>query len=197
MEKCNIVLVDMDGVLVDFDGEVLRRMKTEFPYIKQLEEREKFYVSDDYPEHSELVRYISDQPGFFEALPLLDNAIEGWQRMVDLGYDPRICSSPMRSNPYCTSEKLVSIRKHLVPIFGELALVNAIISREKAEHNGIALIDDKPEIVNIEKASFTHIVFDQPYNRHVTNPRIKGWLDDNLERHLEQASRDYHNKITN
>jgi len=196
MEKCNIVLVDMDGVLVDFDGEVLRRMEKEFPHIKLLPERQKFYVSDDYPEYSELVRYISDQPGFFESLPLLDNAVEGWQRMIELGYDPRICSSPMLSNPYSKSEKHISIQKHLVPIFGELALANAIISREKAEHNGIALIDDKPEIKNADKATWTHILYDQPYNRNIDKPRIKGWKDDNLARHLEEASRIYHSKIS-
>ena len=192
MEKCKIVLTDMDGVLADFDGEVLKRLKEQYPHIPILGERRNFYVSDDYPEHTTILRQISDEPGFFESLPFIENAVEGWEKLIKLGYDPVICSSPMLSNPYSGPEKLIWLRERFVPIFGRQAVERAIITREKYLFNGIAIIDDKPEMTKVEQTKWTHIIFDQPYNRDKPGLRLKGWLDSNLPEILEEASNNYH-----
>ena len=183
------VLVDMDGVIADFDKEVELRLKNRYPEIQITETRKKFYISDDYPEHSLLIRSISDEQGFFETLPLVDNALEGWQRIIDLGYHPVICSSPLGTNPYSKAEKLNWLRQHFSPIFGQWVVNQAIITPDKHLFGGIALIDDRPVLKNSDIATWKHILFDQEYNKDVTNKaRLYGWLDDALPELLEVAS---------
>jgi 5'-nucleotidase len=181
------VLIDMDGPLAGFDAEILSRLKTQYPKIPLLTTRNNSYISDDYPEHSLLVRSISDEKGFFESLPLIDNALEGWQKVIDLGYHPRICSSPLGSNPFSTAEKLEWIRKNLVPVFGQYVLDEAIITTDKYKSVGIVLIDDSPELKNYKQAVWQHIVFDEPYNQDSKQPRLYGWLDKNLPNLLNNS----------
>ncbi len=180
MSESLTILIDMDGVLADFDREVLNRIREQYPYIPILSERSNFYISEDYPEHKELVKEVSDQPGFFNSLPLVDFALEGWQRIIDLGYNPRICSSPISSNPNSEQEKLSWIERHFVPVFGGYVVEQAIITKDKHLHEGRALIDDRPEVRNSNEANWEHIVFDQPYNKHINGPRLINWQDNNL-----------------
>jgi hypothetical protein len=53
------------------------------------------------------------------------------------------------------------------------------------------LIDDRPEVdTNNGQATWRHIVFDQPYNKHSPAAlRIRGWDDPHLEDILEAARR--------
>ena len=189
-----VVLVDMDGVLAEFDDEVVSRIRDRHPHVAILEERSHFYLYEDYNEHARLVEELSDEEGFFEALPLGLQAIAGWQRLVDLGYHPRICSAPKISNPHSEREKLTWLRKYFVPVFGEYVADEAIITRKKHEYDGIALIDDRPEIRHSDKAKWQHILFTRPYNKNVKGPRIDGWQDENLPELLRQAVINY-NKV--
>ena len=185
MAESLTVLIDMDGVLANFDSEVLNRIQKQYPHIPILSARSNFYIADDYPEHKELVREISDQPGFFESLPLVDSALEGWQRIIDLGYNPRICSSPISSNPNSEREKRLWIEHHFVPFFGSYVVEQAIITKNKHLYEGRALIDDRPEVRDSDKASWKHIVFDQLYNKHIERPRLYGWRDNKLPELLD------------
>lgn len=181
------VLVDMDGVLADFDKELLDRIAVRHPQIALLHQRNNFYVAEDYPEHFELVRAMSDEKGFFAALPVAEGAIHGWEQIVEHGYAPRICSAPITTNPHTKTEKLAWLEEHFVPVFGGKIIDQAIISTDKEEHDGIALIEDRPQVKNAELASWQHIVFDKSYNRHVVQPRLYGWNDANLLTLLKAA----------
>jgi 5'-nucleotidase len=186
------VLVDMDGVLADFDGQVINVLRNEYPDIPIKDVRTHFYISDDYPEHALLIREISDRQGFFESLPLLEEALEGWQRIINLGYHPRVCSAPMISNPYSNVEKISWLEEYFVPVFGKYVVDEAIINSEKYLYDGIAIIDDRPKLKGSEEASWMHILYDQPYNRAISeHSRIVGLLDNNLPRLLEIAKKRY------
>lgn len=150
-----------------------------------------FYIADDYGEHAQLLRDIADQAGFFESLPLGIDALTGWQRLIDLGYHPQICSSPKLTNPYSEQEKLRWLRRHFVPHFGDWVADEAIITRDKHLFDGIALIDDRPEVRNSTEAAWQHIIFDKPYNQRSAAPRLRGWLDDQLPSLLESATDEY------
>ena len=171
-----VILIDMDGVLADFDAEIIRRVKDRHPYITLLDTRDNFYFSEDYPEYKTIIRGIANEPGFFDSLPLIDDAITGWQRIIDLGYHPRICSSPIRSNPHSEAEKRAWLKRH----FNSQVAEEAIITSDKYLFEGMALIDDRPELRNASEASWQHIIFDQPYNHDIDKPRIYGWLDEEL-----------------
>jgi 5'-nucleotidase len=189
MAKCigdHVVLVDMDGVLADFDAAVLHGI----PVIERVA-RTHFYIAEDYPQHVAHVEQITSHPEFFRDLPLVDNALQGWQRLIDAGYRPRICSAPLSSNQESVQNKLAWLRRHFVPRFGESVVSEAIIDKTKSRHDGVALIDDRPDVdTNNGQATWRHIVFDQLYNKHSRAAlRIRGWDDPHLEDILEAARR--------
>jgi 5'-nucleotidase len=181
----DVVLVDMDGVLADFDAAVLDQLP---PAIARVA-RTNFYIAEDYPRHVAHVEYITSHPDFFLNLPLVDNALQGWQRLIDAGYQPRVCSAPLSRNELSVQNKLEWLRRHFVPRFGEPVVSDAIIDKEKYRYHGLALIDDRPEVnTNNGQATWRHIVFDRPYNKHSSAAlRIRGWNDPHLEETLRAA----------
>jgi 5'-nucleotidase len=183
----NVVLVDMDGVLADFDGAVLNQLP---PQIERVA-RTHFYISKDYPTHAQHVRDIISRPDFFLDLPLVDNALEGWQRLIDAGYRPQICSAPLSRNSHSVRNKLAWLDRHFVPHFGDVVVRDAIIDKRKHRYDGLALIDDRPDVDSNEgQARWLHVVFDRPYNQDSTAAlRIRGWDDPDLEDTLEAARR--------
>lgn len=176
------VLVDMDGVKAKFDTHVINQLLKRYPDLPLLPQRENFYVGDDYPGLSDDVREIIMQPGFFRSLPVMEGAVEGIQTIIDAGYTPRICSSPIRNHPTCKAEKLAWLDDFFVPHFGAWVVETAIITRSKEEHDGIALIDDRPDVLALQHfAPWRHIMFDHPFNRrYATDFRLYGWDDSNL-----------------
>lgn len=181
------VLVDMDGVLADFDGFIFDRLPSGI--IKVV--RKDFYITGDYPEHHDLIYEIAGHETFFHDLPVMENALEGWQRLVDLGYDPRICSAPMAHNKQSVEGKREWLRRHLAPVFGKQVVERAYIDTAKYKYEGLVLIDDRPVIdTNEGQATWQHVVFDHEYNQESNAElRLHGWLDPNLEETLEEAKR--------
>lgn len=180
-----IVLVDMDGVLADFDTAFHETVREEYPHVLMIDplpEPPSFYASQAYPgEYQSALRSISNAEGFFARLPVIPGALEGWQRIIDEGFQPQICSSPIRSNPYSKAEKLGWLEEHMAPVFGSWVVETAIITNEKFRYDGVALIDDRPDMPNAAIAPWQHVLFDQPCNRYVeTDMRLLGWSDPNL-----------------
>lgn len=186
MTKRPIVLVDMDGVLADFDGAINVFLKENYPDIPVVPHK-SFYFHEDYPDsaHQAIITQFQASQYFFLNLPVLPGAIEGWQRIIDLGYEPRICSSPLSRNEWCGAEKLDWVEQHL----GSYARETAIITSDKDLAEGIALIDDRPIIKNADQATWKHVVFHQPYNEHIDTPlRLRDWYDENLAGILERTA---------
>lgn len=182
-----IVLVDMDNVLADFDSELIKRLLKRYPNAELSKKRQHFYLEHDYPEYANCVPDIYREPGFFRSLPLARHAIVGWQRLLDLGYQPQICTAAEEDSFDIITEKADWLLEHFVPKFGRYVLDTMIASRDKYLHSGIALIDDNPNIHNTELASWQHIIFDHPYNEGLAGPRLHGWNDDNLPNLLNDA----------
>lgn len=183
------VLVDMDGVLCDFDAAVLGGLAPDVARVARV----NFYIAHDYPEHTAAVAAVYNNPDFFFDLPPVQGAIEGWAHLLELGYEPRICSAPLTKNPKSVEGKVAWLRKYLVPRYGEDVIANAIFDKEKHRYPGVALIDDRPNVQS-SGAEWTHVVFDQPYNRELSAdiPRLHGWGDPELPDLLSavtQASR--------
>lgn len=185
IDPSQIVLVDMDGVIAGFDEATAMYLATYHPHIPLSNDRETFHYRDFYddPAHVQTITDHQTSENFFRDLPPIEDALYGWQRIIDLGYHPRICSSPLRANPRCVDEKRQWIRTHL----GAAAERDAIIDKKKEEYPGIALIDDRPGIVTAG-ATWQQIVFDQPYNQHIlTDLRLYGWRDPTLPALLDRC----------
>ena len=183
-----VVLVDMDGVLADFDRYVIDTLLPECPELQGAETRDDFYLLKAFPSCADRIRELTSRRGFFASLPVVADAREGWTRIQRAGFTPRVCSRPLSRNLFSTQEKLSWLATHL----GEEASENAIVSDDKYRYDGVALIDDAPVIPESGQARWQHIVFDRPYNRYVTDaPRLRGWNDPQLEEILRGARARY------
>ncbi len=183
----NVALVDMDGVLADFDGYILSKLPSGLTKVV----RKSFYLNKDYPEHNDLIWDIAGDDRFFYELPVVDNALRGWERLMEEGYDPRICSAPLAHNNKSKEGKLYWLGEHIVPRFGKQVVERAIIDRNKFDHDGLVLIDDRPVIdTNQGQATWQHVVFDHEYNQDSNAAfRLHGWLDSALGGILKDARR--------
>lgn len=175
MTKDRTILVDMDGVLADFDGAVLAQLPDSIARVG----RTNFYIAQDYPAHKADVAAIYSHPEFFYGLDLVPNAVLGWQRLLEYGYTPRICSAPLTLNERSVDGKLAWLEQHFVPHVGFGIVDTAIFDKNKHAHPGLALIDDRPDLgTNGGMATWRHVVFDQPYNRGSKQLlRLRGWAD--------------------
>ncbi len=174
----------MDGVLANFDASAIKAVPEEH----RLSSHEKFYLADNYPQYNKEIRRLTAQPDFFENLELIDGALEGWQRIIDAGFDPQICSAPLTSNPSAVEGKIKFLDKYFVPEFGEQVVETAIIDKKKYNYPGLALIDDRPQIeTNSGKAEWEHILFDRGLSELSTAAfRLMSWHDQNLEAILNE-----------
>ncbi|XP_056389756.1 5'(3')-deoxyribonucleotidase, mitochondrial [Hyla sarda] len=180
------VLVDMDGVLADFEGGFLKKYRAQYPkepYI-DLEDRRGFWVSEQYeklmPGLSEKAISIWEAKNFFLDLDPIDGAVEALKEMSSLpNTDVFICTSPIKRYQFCPYEKYAWVEKH----FGHEFLEQIILTRDKTVVSADLLIDDRPDITGAESdPSWEHILFTACHNRHllVTPPsrRLESWRDD-------------------
>ncbi|XP_075035297.1 5'(3')-deoxyribonucleotidase, mitochondrial [Mixophyes fleayi] len=180
------VLVDMDGVLADFEGGFLKKYRARYPkepYI-ELEDRRGFWVSEQYdrlkPGLCEKAISIWESGNFFLDLDPIDGAVEAVKEMSNSpNIDVFICTSPIKRYQYCPYEKYAWVEKH----FGHEFLEQIILTRDKTVVSADLLIDDRPDITGAEpNPSWEHILFTACHNCHlsVTPPsrRLQSWNDD-------------------
>ncbi|XP_019512301.1 PREDICTED: 5'(3')-deoxyribonucleotidase, mitochondrial isoform X2 [Hipposideros armiger] len=180
------VLVDMDGVLADFEGGFLKKFRARFPdqpFIA-LEDRRGFWLSEQYgrlqPGLSEKAISIWESENFFFDLEPLPGAVEAVKQMANLeNTDVFICTSPIKMYKYCPYEKYAWVEKHFGPDF----LEQVVLTRDKTVVSADLLIDDRPDITGAEpKPSWEHVLFTACHNRHVQlqppGRRLHSWADD-------------------
>ncbi len=158
-----IYLIDMDGVIADFDAEFNTRWKERHPdkFWVHPKERTTFYLRDNYPaEYRPLLEEIYYEPGFYKALPPVKGSISALEELVKKN-EVFICTSSLLKNPACIKDKLEWVEKHL----GSSWVKKTIITKDKTIVRGDFLIDDKPEIKGIFQPIWEHILYDQPYNQ--------------------------------
>lgn len=169
------ILVDMDGVIVDFEAWFLARWQAlhpDKPYI-EIKNRTLFYVSDEYPiEYRKFVHAILQEKGFFENMPPVPGGIQALREMEQLGWEVFICTSPLIRYENCVVEKFAWVEKHL----GAEWVGKLILTSDKTIIQGDFLIDDNPKITGAESnPTWEHLVYAQAYNRQVQNRRRLTW----------------------
>ena len=169
-----IILIDQSGPLADFQKGFLEKWRTQFPreFFVPLYQRKDFYVYNDYPENlRDKVKDLYGAPGFFLGLQPVEGSVEAVKTMLKLGYDVRICSSPLSRYENCVLEKYQWAEKHLGRDFTE----RIILSKDKTLIRGNFLIDDNPVIEGVKTPEWEHIVYDCPYNRNNKNNKRLTW----------------------
>lgn len=112
------ILIDMDGVIADFEKEFLRRWKKFHPDKPAVEypDRRGFWLINQYPEEfHEYVKEIYLSPGFYENLPPIEGAIEALREMENISeYNFFICTAPMLPKfENCVLEKYYWVKRYL------------------------------------------------------------------------------------
>lgn len=169
-----IVLVDMDGVIVDQHLGFLHILETTYPdvYATYQGTDTDYEFERNFPaEHHAFIRSLREQEGFFRNLPPVIGAKEALEEMVANGHQVFICTAPIFHYSYCIPEKYEWIEKHL----GNEWAMKTIIARDKSVIDGTYLIDDNTEVKGIRTPSWEHIVFDQPYNKEAPDKRRLDW----------------------
>jgi 5'-nucleotidase len=170
-----IILVDMDEVVADFETAVADiASKYVHPIIKpiDLSRRKHLYLKNDFPEESRrVVERIYQVPGFYRTLPPMPGAVEALNEMLGEGYEVYVCTAPHLQNPTCESDK----RYWMGETLGGDWLQRLIITRDKTLIIGDLLFDDRPRVSGALKPMWRQIIFDRPYNRDVSGPRLIGW----------------------
>ena len=166
------ILLDQDGVLADFEKGFhdawSARLGETYPALP-LDQRRSFYVRDDYPDiYRKDVEAIYTAPGFFRDLPAIPGAVSAVKALLEHGHDVRICTSPLNQYRYCLAEKYEWVEQHL----GSDFVHRMIVTKDKTVVYGDVLVDDKPDIAGTRQPDWQHIIFDQPYNRHASGPRM-------------------------
>lgn len=191
--KRETVLVDMDGVIAGYNEAILSKLPRDLARVTQLH----WILEDDYPEQKQNILEVIGHPRFFYDLPVYEGALEGWQRIIDAGYDPVICSAPpMMLNKLAAKGKRSWLSRHFVPEFGRQIIDRAIFDSDKYKYDAVAIIDDSPAInTGNGRASWEHVVFSQTYNTHLdTSLRIDDWHDPTLEETLAVAHEAHESK---
>lgn len=173
------ILVDMDGVITDFDGEFLQRWRKRHPdkFYIPLAERTLFYVRDEYPtELKPLVEEILWDPTFFAEMAPVPGAKDALEEMDAKGWEVFICSSPMSFYGNCVLEKYKWVETFLGPAW----VKKLILTKDKTIIKADTLIDDRPEVIGLESNPiWEHILYDRPYNRGINKRRLtwENWKD--------------------
>lgn len=168
------ILVDMDGVIANFDKGVLDAYRNRHPdkFFIPLKQRTSFYVKEQYPlELQPLVEEIYLSKGFYLGLSPIEGSLEALSELMEREDEVYICTSPLLINPFCISEKYSWIIYHL----GKEWIERVIISKDKTIIHGDLLIDDKPEVVGVQQPTWEQILFSQPYNANVNLKRRITW----------------------
>lgn len=127
MKEKTKIFVDMDGVLVDFQGAV-----------DSLDEA----TIREYADDGKGKPHYDDVPGIFARMKPLPGAIDAMHRLQAAGYDLYILSTAPWGNPSSWSDKVEWVTKYLDDIFHK----RLIITHCKgllAAHEGAYLIDDR------------------------------------------------------
>lgn len=170
-----LILVDMDGVQADLEERFWAQWAATQPDAPQRADADPthFYLEDQLPEAwRPQVRDLVNSPGFYRDLPPVPGAGVALNEMLDHGWDVIVCTAPLLSNPTCASDKLAWLEEHIGPGWSR----RCVIAKDKSLVRGDLLIDDKPTVTTTLTPTWTHVVFDAPYNRTAASPhRLTGW----------------------
>lgn len=168
------VLFDMDGVIFDWEGGIVRRARINHPNVKIADAgtRDEWDFFPNTPaDEAAALREAMAWPGLFRELDVFPGAVEVIRALVDAGVNVLFCSTPALYNESCASDKLWAIGEH----FGKDMVKRVVLTQDKTLIKGDILFDDKPVIDGLLAPTWERIVYDQSYNKFVTGPRMFAW----------------------
>lgn len=158
-----IVLMDMDGPLADFDKYFWQQCQAQgWDFDCEPHEQSSRWATDHLtnPVARKLARSMVDtDPMWFYNLPPVPGAIEGMNILAKHA-EVWICTKPLEANHTCRDMKAKWVREHL----GSKWERRLIIAPDKSVILGNYLVDDSIKPHWFERATWTPIVYKEPFN---------------------------------
>jgi 5'(3')-deoxyribonucleotidase len=159
-----VVLIDCDGVLADFVGQLQAHVKHYLDITVDLRSYDQWdtFSHPAFADCKEDVEGILDKAGFCLSMDVLPGAQDAMKELV-AKYDVHIVTSPWTSNPRWEWERRQWLSQH----FG-IHWKKIISTHAKAQVHGDVFIDDKPMHVNGWQAKWRYglsILWEQAYNQ--------------------------------
>ena len=169
-----IVLLDMDGVVVDWDAGFRAAWGARAP----IDRAASYAMEECVPAaHRADAVALFHARGFFRGLPPMAGAVDAVRAMAAKGYRVFFCTSPVLTSENCAGEKFEWIRAH----FGAEWVRKIIVTSDKTAVRGDVLIDDKPRITGAHLPTWRHLMFAAPYNAADASlapaGRLASWAD--------------------
>jgi 5'-nucleotidase len=169
--------IDLDGVCADytegFRAIVAERMGVEpgsLPLERDWDYEEWGIEPDDLDEHR---RHAVVERRMFRSLPMIDGAAETLWRLSDAGAWIRILTHRLYVNfnhSVAVSDTVEWLDDVGIP-YRDLCFLG-----EKPQVEADLYVDDAPpNIISLRRAGNQVLVFDQPYNREIKDPRATDW----------------------
>ena len=165
------IFLDMDEVICDFLHRLCSDYNNQYDKNVKVDDIKSWELA---PHIGENGIAIFNQPGFFESLLPIENAIETIFKLQNEKYEIFIISSPM--NEHSVFEKYIWVKRHLpfFPIENLILIGNKGGILEKID-KGI-LFDDCPDYLT--KFKGLSVAKDMPYNQNIQSDyRINNWND--------------------
>jgi len=167
------ILLDLDGVVVNFHQKLIDVYNQRYPESKKLTVNDiDCEIETLGPDLAHKLIGIFNEKDWFIDLEPLSNSIRTVLSFADLGYDVTVCTAPARDldgiiNPGCASEKYIWMQKYL-PLWAN----NMIITKHKEVVRTDIIIDDTGyNIINWcrENPDGVGYLIDQPWNKRFNN----------------------------
>jgi len=164
-----IVLVDMDGCLVDWDRGFAQAWGGRSPIDRRL----SYSMEECVPAAMKAeATALFHSEGFFLGLPPMAGGVAAMRRLAAMGYRVFLCTSPVLSSVNCAGEKFEWVRAHL----GAEWVRQIILTSDKTAVRGDVLIDDKPNITGAHYPVWQQLMFNAPYNTSLEGrARLDSW----------------------
>ena len=186
-DQKRIVLVDVDGVLSNFELHFYNKFIQEYPDLEPipLYDRTVHMVVHQYLDRYPQLKVrendlygIYFNEGFFKDMPLIPGSKKA-MNFLSKHYSVRFCASFPEDLGHCVSEKLEWVKANFGPEFTK----KTIVSKDKTMVRGTVLIDDRNKGSGQLEPGWKLVLYDQPYNREdKCDFRVYGWNSDQIEK---------------
>lgn len=133
-----IGLVDMDGTIADFNGE-MRHSLEKLRAPEEPEIPEDLWELEGLPYIRDRMQMIKSQPGWWLDLPTIPSGFTVVDMAIEVGYEINILTKGPRAHPTAWKEKLEWCERHVAP-----REYDAHITMNKGLVYGAFLLDDYP-----------------------------------------------------
>jgi len=167
-----LVVFDIDGVLVDFEWQLVKTLGREFGEIGYYN-RDKFRLEDrfkDYPQILARALELTADPNFYYGLEPNEEALKFVKSLVEDGFPVMYVSSRPPSAENFTRRWL------LKNVFGQVDVHCGVVDKtdflsDLKDSIGTIVEDNPEQIENLKDAGFTVLCWGQPWNEGIF-PRV-------------------------